>query len=256
MGTLVNNDFAIQTLSDVTAAKTVESVWEALHKAVEAAGFGQALYALTRFRTDNSMGEKMGHLILSSYPSEYMELFLGPKEHYRVAPMAQWALHNVGVKSWSYVRSIQDTLTPEQMEVLSINEVYGLTAGITIGFPNSRKHEKGGIGLALAPNSGTQDDADALWREHGACLELICNVAHLKFQSLPMPVRVLSPRQREVLEWIGEGKTTADVAQILKVSVAAIDKHLRNARNALNVETTAQAVLKASVYNQIYSAET
>lgn len=239
----------------MAAADTVEAVWEALLGAVEAAGFGQAIYALTRFKTETGMGERMGHLVLSNYPTAYMKKFVGPLERYRVAPMAQWALANVGVKSWSYVDTIRDSLTPEQHDLLDLNREFGLIAGITIAFPNSRKHEKGGMGIALNPGTGTQADADALWAQHGALLELICGVAHLKFLSLPMPVRVLSPRQREVLEWIGEGKSTADVAAILGVSVATVDKHLRKAREALNVETTAQAVLKASVYNQIYTRD-
>ena len=33
---------------------------------------------------------------------------------------------------------------------------------------------------------------------------------------------------------------------------ATVEKHLRLARETLNVETTAQAVLKASVQNQMY----
>jgi LuxR family transcriptional regulator len=34
--------------------------------------------------------------------------------------------------------------------------------------------------------------------------------------------------------------------------VATVEKHLRGARDALGVETTAQAVRKASVLNQIF----
>jgi LuxR family transcriptional regulator len=36
---------------------------------------------------------------------------------------------------------------------------------------------------------------------------------------------------------------------------ATIEKHLRLARDALEVETTAQAVLKASMQNQIFRIE-
>ncbi|MEJ2019255.1 MAG: helix-turn-helix transcriptional regulator, partial [Maritimibacter sp.] len=63
----------------------------------------------------------------------------------------------------------------------------------------------------------------------------------------------LTERQREVLSWIGDGKSNLDVATILGVSVATVEKHLRLARERLGVETTAQAVLKASFQNQIYT---
>ena len=56
----------------------------------------------------------------------------------------------------------------------------------------------------------------------------------------------------EVLEWVGDGKTTADIATIMGLTLATVEKHLRLARESLDVDTTAQAVLKASFQNQIY----
>ena len=83
------------------------------------------------------------------------------------------------------------------------------------------------------------------------------NVAHLKLTNLPYSTarRNLTSRQREALEWVGEGKTTQDIATIMGLTPATIEKHLRLAREALNVETTAQAVLKASFQNQIFVLE-
>ena len=45
--------------------------------------------------------------------------------------------------------------------------------------------------------------------------------------------RALSPRQRESLEWVADGKTTQDVALLMGVSAAMVEKHLRLAREAL-----------------------
>ena len=49
-----------------------------------------------------------------------------------------------------------------------------------------------------------------------------------------------------------DGKTTQDAAEIMGLTPATVEKHLRLAREALDVETTAQAVLKASFQNQIF----
>jgi LuxR family transcriptional regulator, quorum-sensing system regulator SdiA len=82
---------------------------------------------------------------------------------------------------------------------------------------------------------------------------MLNNVFHLKATSLPYTgVNPLTARQREVLEWVGDGKTMLDIAAILGVAPATVEKHLRLAREALGVETTAQAVLKASYKNQIF----
>ena len=104
----------------------------------------------------------------------------------------------------------------------------------------------------------TQAELDEIWSEKGREINVLNQVAHLKFTSLPLPRNQprLSARQREVLEWVGDGKTTQDIAIILGLTTATVDKHLRKAREALLVETTAQAVRKASVQNQIFIVET
>jgi LuxR family transcriptional regulator len=84
---------------------------------------------------------------------------------------------------------------------------------------------------------------------------VFAQVAHLKLASLPVSVaqQRLTKRQREALEWISEGKTTQDVATIMGLTTATVEKHLRKAREALQVETTAQAVMKASLQRQFLS---
>jgi Response regulator containing a CheY-like receiver domain and an HTH DNA-binding domain len=79
-------------------------------------------------------------------------------------------------------------------------------------------------------------------------------VAHLCITQLPATGqrRLLTERQAQVLELVADGKTMQDVALILDRNVATIEKHLRGARDALGVETTAQAVRKASILNQIF----
>jgi len=68
----------------------------------------------------------------------------------------------------------------------------------------------------------------------------------LKLSSLPHYTGevVLTKRQREVLEWIGDGKTTQDTAIILGLTPATVEKHLRLAPEALHVDTTAQALFQ------------
>ena len=53
----------------------------------------------------------------------------------------------------------------------------------------------------------------------------------------------------------GDGKTTQDIAFLLGLTAATVEKHLRLAREALDVDTTAQAVLKAAFYNQMFVLE-
>lgn len=239
-------------LNGIMSAQSVDVAWKILLEAIQEVGFPRAMYAFTRFRTPNGMGNEEDHLILTNYATDYLDGFLST-ERYKIAPMAKWALENAGSRSWSWVTENFHTLTEEQIEVVEFNAKHGVMFGHTLGFRPTRSHEAAGIGFSLDPFEGSQDEVDAIWAEHGDDLQLLSETAHLKIMSLPLPRKVLTERQKEVLEWVGGGKSIADTATILDLTKATIEKHLRLARDALDVETTAQAVLKASVYNQIYS---
>jgi DNA-binding CsgD family transcriptional regulator len=53
----------------------------------------------------------------------------------------------------------------------------------------------------------------------------------------------LSPREREILNWLGEGKRNAEIASILGISPLIIRKHLENIFAKLGVETRTAAAL-------------
>lgn len=65
----------------------------------------------------------------------------------------------------------------------------------------------------------------------------------------------MTKRQREALEWVGDGKTMQDTAMLMGLTVATVEKHLLLARDTLAVDTTAQAVFKASFSNQMFVLE-
>ena len=61
----------------------------------------------------------------------------------------------------------------------------------------------------------------------------------------------LTNKQREVVLLAGYGKQSADIATEIGISVKTVEKHLRDSRARLGVKTTAQAVMKATILNQI-----
>lgn len=56
------------------------------------------------------------------------------------------------------------------------------------------------------------------------------------------PVAALTPRQREVLQLIGEGKGTKEIAALLNVSVKTIDFHKTRLMQQLDIHTTAELI--------------
>lgn len=62
----------------------------------------------------------------------------------------------------------------------------------------------------------------------------------------------LSEREREVLQLIAEGHTTAEIARVLLLSQHTVRNHLRNAQARLGVHTKLDAVLAAANRGEIH----
>ena len=241
----------------VSNTQSLEELWPAHTEQMEKYGFDRLIYGFTRFRTETSLGDPEDFTILTNHSPEYVEGFLH-KGLYSHAPMLRWALENEGAGSWRQIYEKFDlgSLTPQQIKVVQFNLTMKVTAGYTISFNSVSPRSKGAISLA-ARSDMTQNDIDDVWDEHGYDIHLMNNVAHLKILTLPYspPNRSLTKRQREALEWVGDGKTTQDIALLMGLTPATVEKHLRLARASLSVETSAQAVLKAALQNQMYVLE-
>lgn len=236
-------------LDKMTNASSVEDLWSLHTEQMESFGFDRIIYGFTRYRSGTSLGDPQDWVLLTNHGDAYMEGFLSHGHVYR-APMIRWALNNTGPCSWTYMAD-PSNLTDDEKTAVAFNVSKGVLAGYTISFLSVSERTKGAIALTARPGM-TQDDVEDVWAEHGDKLTVMNNVMHLKIQTLPYTQRSLTKRQREVLQWVGDGKTTQDIAILLELTPATIEKHLRLAREALDVETTAQAVLKAAFYNQMF----
>ncbi len=244
-------------IESVMKQTSLEALWDDHCVEMSAYGFDRIIYGYTNFRSGMSLGDADDFFILSNHNRAYLDKFIGEGMYFH-GPMMNWSLENTGSQSWNLVSKIMSNggLTEEQQLVYEMNKSFGLNAGYTISFPTVSSRTKGAISLA-APEHVSQDELDARWKIHGRNIELINNVVHLKMHSLPYnnPERELTERQREVLEWVGDGKTIQDIAVLIDRKPATVEKHLRLARDSMNVETTAQALLKASFMRQIYLSD-
>ncbi|WGH78685.1 LuxR family transcriptional regulator [Jannaschia ovalis] len=240
-------------LLDLTRMTSLEAVWTAHQDRMAGYGFDRIMYAATRFKTDNGMGDMRDALVLTNYPADFTETYL-EGGLFRDAPLVRWATRNVGSLSWTAI--LEDAkagrLSQAELRVMEFNKRHGVNAGYGISFPSVSPRTAHGIGLASTQMN--QAEVDALWQEKGPEIELLNHVAHLTILSLPYGEhgRPLTDRQREVLELVADGKTVGDAAMIMELTPATVEKHLRLAREALDVETTAQAIMKATAQNQFF----
>ncbi|GHG81056.1 helix-turn-helix transcriptional regulator [Pseudodonghicola xiamenensis] len=244
-------------LENITRAATLEQLWAAHCEQMADYGFDRLFYGYTRYRTETSLGDPEDFVILTNHGKAYVDGFLHQGLYFH-APMLHWALKNEGAGSWRRIAQLHaaEQMTPKARQVYEFNQLHGVTAGYTVSFHSATLRTKGAISLCACAGM-TQDDVEATWQAHGQDILLINNVAHLKILSLPHVTsnRTLTKRQREALQWVGDGKTMQDIAVLMGLTPATVEKHLRLAREALAVETTTQAVLKAALHNQMFILE-
>ncbi|SMY07434.1 helix-turn-helix transcriptional regulator [Flavimaricola marinus] len=247
------NDDLLTYLDILTNSADVQELW-AMHSARMASyGFDRIIYGFTRYRTSSSLGDPQDFVLLTNQSQDYIRPFIDDGLYFH-APMLKWALENNGACSWQWMEEMarKDAFTPAERKVVEFNLQHGVTAGYTISFRSVSARSKGAIALT-ARKGMSQREVEEIWSRHGDEIVVLNNVAHLKLITLPYTgSRTLTKRQREVLEYVGDGKTTQDTAFLLGLTPATVEKHLRLAREALDVDTTAQAILKAAFYNQMF----
>jgi len=248
---------ALAHLQRIGNARTPEELWGHLLTALAEYGFDRVNYGATRSSRDGSIGDIQDAVFLSNHPRNVMSTYFDMGFFMRT-PMFRWVMQKTGACSWGWAEAERRAgrLSPEELAAQDMARKSGMVAGYSISFADPSPRSRAAMGLSVEPGL-TQDQVDAMWVQKGSEIMAICQMMHLRMQGMPFPVqrRPLSPRQREALEWVAEGKTTQDIAIIMGISPAMVEKHLRLAREALDVETTAHAVAKAALFNHLFTGD-
>ena len=241
---------AHRAVARILAASTVMDAWNTCCDALEELGLHSIIYGATRVPTWGIIGDAQDALILYRGPQAYADVYIG-EELYLRCPTYQWAEHNEGFVSWAEaVAQSVSSPTEYQLKIVELNKEYDCLSGFVGSLNNVVPGMRGIVGLSHGRKI-LQPEADALWNEIGKDVEVLLQLTHLRIGSLPQNLqrRPLTSRQREALRWSAQGKTMQDVATIMGLSVATVEKHLRMARDALDAQTTAHAVQKAVTLN-------
>lgn len=227
-----------------------------MRDAMKGFGFDCVIYGATRSRVAGTIGSKAETYFISNLPDRFMSLFWD-QELYRTTPIAVWSLTHTGTKSLQDFGDLYraGAFTPEEARSQEMLTEAGVTSGYVMGFSDDQTPISAAIALL---NFGIDfDEAAILWEKHGSEIQLYAQIFQLKANALPMPLegKRLTARQREVLQWVAAGKTSAEAAVILGITPATVEKHLRQIRDTLGVSTTTQAVLHAELYSQIFSGK-
>ncbi len=244
----------LSLLNRIAVTATIDEAWALATGYFAAQGFQRVNYGFTRFRHIKTIGDPDDALFLSTCDADYVKRYF-QGGFYAKTPVFRWAERSSGACTWTWVKDAYEAgrLSAEEAEAVRQNVAMGVNAGISVSFPEASARSKGALGL-IADTGLSHQDVDRIFTERREQILAVSHMMHLAIVHLPQLSRhrALSPRQREALEWVADGKTTQDVALLMGVSPAMVEKHLRLAREALAVETTAQAVAKGALLNMIF----
>jgi DNA-binding CsgD family transcriptional regulator len=244
----------VRLITQIAEAQSIASAWGLATGYFSHLGFSRVNYGFTRFRHDKTIGDPEDALFLTTADDAYAQRYFSGG-FYAKTPLFRWAERNTGSCTWAWVHEAmaQGRLTKEEEATVRHNMALGIVAGISISFPSATSRTKAAMGL-IADLGLDHAAVERIYATHHDDLMAIGHCLNLKIMQLPQATRrrALTQRQREALEWVADGKTMQDVALLMSVSPAMVEKHLRLARVALDVETTAQAVAKGAMLNMLF----
>lgn len=239
-------------LVDMFEAKSQECVWEKGVLVFRKLGFEHLVYAFSLDTNLSSLGAFENYQVLSTLACQGTPPTIGDCVCVR-HPVFQWALNNTGVIPWSAsAETLGLAKMPEiQRAVVGHNSPYGATKGLCVGFPKDRTRSNAVLSLAASKAL----EVEQLSLANSKIIYALSLAVHRCLGRFPITTSkpLLTARQREVLEWVSEGKTNADMSKIMGISTTTVEKHLRLAREALEVETTSQAIARAMFLNLLFA---
>jgi LuxR family quorum sensing-dependent transcriptional regulator len=175
--------------------------------------------------------------VANGWPPEWFEIYT--RENFSVMdPIPQYGASTVQPFEWVEAHYDKDS-NPAAHLVMTRATEFRLMQGYCIPL----HYDEGGAVISMATEQLTIDPVAK------SALQLIGIYAHNRIRSLgrPKPEKrdLLTPREREILRWAADGKTSWEVSVILRISERTVKFHLNQASHKLNAVNRTAAVAKA-----------
>lgn len=185
-------------------------------------------------------------LILNNYPRAWWDQYQA-QNYVAVDPTIHHAVTSTKPLLWS---RLAFTAQPAMWDDVT---AHGLNQGW--GQPTRDEHGTKGM-LTLARGSGDISEEELSVKSER--MNYIAQMMMAGLTSIVLPKVSpeyrcnLSPREKEVLRWAADGKTTYEISRILTLSNSAVNFHIKNTMIKLNANNKTHAVLKAAMLGLLY----
>lgn len=129
--------------------------------------------------------------------------------------------------------------------------------GLQVGWAQSSRAANGVAGMLTLARAG-EPLSDSELRAKGLMMAWLTQVAHLGMSRcltaklLPESEIRLTGRESAVLRWTGDGKTSSEISEIMRISESTVNFHVRNAVAKLGTANKLAATVKAAMLGMLY----
>lgn len=231
----------LEALHYTTQAETTADVKDALTRFQDLFPFTRVIGGLARLSPKGAF-EGFTNVINVSYPEEWLRLYW-QNGYFEVDPVFQTALQKPGTQHWQ--TTYKDAGSDKQQEFMAAAKEFGLGDGITTGSADPACR------VATFCSFASAETIDAaryvpLVEYFGYHVHLaLLRTAPKNPQSMDRCVKQLTLRELTILNWVKNGKTNWEIAQIMGVTERTIRFHVESIFSKLDVTSRSQAVATA-----------
>jgi len=224
-------------LSAFLIVQDEDELFEAVKATVSKLGFDYCAYGM---QSPLSIAEPKT-IMLNNYPQAWQKRYV-EQRYVKVDPTVKHCMTSLQPLVWSS----QSANTQAEKDFWEEARSYGLN----VGWAQSSRDfigTRGMLTLARSSDQLSEKEQKAQYTNmywltqtvHSSIAKIVNDVEFSQFNLY------LTSREKEALRWTAEGKTSAEIAQILGVTERTVNFHLCNSMQKLNVNNKISAAIRA-----------
>lgn len=219
---------------DIQDTNGVKSVLDRLHDLVPFSG--AVVCNVEKLPPDEN--PVFSNVINHSYNAHWGEVYF-ENNFIEVDPVVTYSLTSQQPFTWSTAFGRLDTRNHKAKEFITLANDFKLKDGIAHQIANPRSGTLLSLSITHPKNQYFAHLVEHFTPHLNEALQSILK------QQPPILPSDLSAREREVLKWTSEGKSSWEIGIILNISERTVKFHILNIKNKLNAVNRAHAVAKA-----------
>lgn len=222
-------------ISKIDTAGSAEAVLQVFRAALERYGFRDFLITGLPVPHDKQWHRE---ILCDGWPHEWYLRYL-EQGHFLHDPCAAWSRHSDRPFVWHQLP--ERRMTARGMRVMNEAAEFGMKDGICVPIhvPLS------GPAVVTAASDRIEIPPASFCLIETLCVHTFRTLAGLEGNNDGEQYPLLTPREREILQWSAGGKVAEDIACILSITKNTVESHQRHIREKLDAINVSHAIVKA-----------